>query len=154
MNKSRIPIEERFFNKVKKTKACWLWTGATASGYGTIGRGGKGQPMVGAHRISWELVNGPIPEGLCILHRCDVKLCVNPDHLFLGTHAENVMDKVNKKRHGYGEKNPNSFLTNVSVLKIREIASMGVPQTKIAKKFKTTTATISRVVSRKIWRHL
>ena len=77
--KSRPP-EERFWEKVEKTETCWLWTAAKyPGGYGVFGIHPK--VMKAAHRFSWELANGPIPEGLWVLHKCDVRHCVRPDHL-------------------------------------------------------------------------
>lgn len=82
---------------------CWLWTGALIFGYGAIYFEGKQHR---AHRISWRLYRGEIPEGLSVLHKCDTPCCVNPDHLFLGTHADNMRDKAVKKRSCLGDKNP------------------------------------------------
>lgn len=77
---------------------CWLWIGAVVgNGYGEIYHHHV-KHCVHAHRASWELHRGPIPEGLCVLHKCDTRLCVNPGHLFLGTHQDNVLDMYAKKR--------------------------------------------------------
>lgn len=95
----------RFEAKIspEPTSGCWLWTGSVAGfGYGRIQRGPRGGGVVLAHRVSWELYRGPIPVGLCALHRCDQPACVNPDHLFLGTHADNTADKIAKGRLRYG----------------------------------------------------
>jgi hypothetical protein len=90
-------LEAHFWARVNKTDDCWLWMGsrnALRYGYGVYGKGGKY-----AHRLSWEIHHGrPIPPGMNILHRCDNPPCVNPDHLFLGTQADNVVDMVRKGR--------------------------------------------------------
>jgi len=93
------PAEERFRTKVRKTRGCWLWTGATnLQGYGVFGRGNRAAGNVLAHRFAWELEHGPIPAGMCVLHRCDRPLCVKTAHLFLGTQQENLADMRAKHR--------------------------------------------------------
>jgi hypothetical protein len=94
-NSLRAPIEPRFWAKVNKTSGCWLWTAATIRGYGQIALNRK--PAY-AHRLSWELAHGPIPDGLSVLHTCDVPLCVRPDHLFLGSQQDNLTDARTKGR--------------------------------------------------------
>lgn len=92
----RIPVKIRFFEKVKKTNACWLWTGCIhRQGYGEINVNGK---SVLAHRVSWEIHNGAIPPNMKILHHCDIPPCVNPRHLFLGTQKDNMIDCFRKGR--------------------------------------------------------
>jgi len=106
----KVPIEDRFWAKVSKANgdACWLWTGGKyrhprtrEETYGCISVGSRSdesKKMVAAHKVAWELANGPIPSGMKVCHRCDVPACVRPDHLFLGTQRDNVQDMVNKKR--------------------------------------------------------
>jgi hypothetical protein len=98
VDRSRIPIEDRFWSKVEIGDDCWLWTAATThDGYGLLGRPG-GRGMVTVHRLAWVIAFGPIPTGMHVLHTCDTPPCVNPAHLWLGTNADNIADKVAKGR--------------------------------------------------------
>lgn len=93
--KSRL---DRFMEKVVKTDGCWLWTGTVrGDGYGHFGGGRKGV-KTGAHRAAYELMVGPIPAGAQINHQCDIKLCVRPEHLRVGTQADNVAETVQRGR--------------------------------------------------------
>ncbi len=93
--------EERFWAKVDRTGDCWIWTAASLGGYGQFG---TEQGIQGAHRFSYEIVNGPIPSGLNVCHTCDTPLCVKPNHLFVGTQQENVVDSYDKGRHKMSQK--------------------------------------------------
>ena len=89
---------------------CWLWTGCgSLCGYGRFGAGGHYGGLIPAHRQAWMLFRGPIPDGLEVAHKCDVRWCVNPDHLWLATHAENMADMLAKGRRKdgpvYGDRN-------------------------------------------------
>lgn len=103
MSRPQTPVTERFWNRVDKTLGhgpkgeCWVWVaGHDGYGYGAIRYKGK---SVVTHRVSWEMANGLIPDGMKVLHRCDNPPCVNPDHLFLGTHQDNMADMKEKKRY-------------------------------------------------------
>lgn len=100
--RSRRPLAARLFDRVQipaDVNQCWIWTGPLrAGGYGAIREGGRGSRTLGAHRVMYELTQGPIPIGLVVCHRCDVPQCVNPAHLFVGRVKDNVEDMHAKGR--------------------------------------------------------
>lgn len=140
---------------------CWLWVGAvTSNGYGNIRRSGK---SLQAHRVSYKISCDEIPEGFHVLHKCDVRCCVNPEHLFLGTHAENMADKVKKGRQAktQGVKNGCAKLTEIKVREIRELLSnlprysRGESSAKlVAKKYGIAYDTLNRIRNRTLWAHV
>ncbi len=95
--RKKKPPAERFWKFVKKTSSCWIWTGGVKGhGYGSFFKDGK---QLAAHRFSWEIANGPIPSGMCVCHKCDNPICCNPDHLFIGTQSDNLLDAASKNRN-------------------------------------------------------
>ena len=132
-----------FLGRIKKTKTCWLWQGTTNSyGYGIFLL--QGEKSVRAHRYSYELHKGEIQEGMVVMHSCDNPLCVNPDHLSIGTRLDNNRDAVKKCRNAYGEKNGHSRLTSIQ---INEILIDTRKQYLIAKDYGVTQSHISRIKS-------
>ena len=150
---SASKIVDRFMAKVVKTEGCWNWTARkTPQGYGRISVGNVNKL---AHRVAFELMVGPIGE-LHVLHRCDNPSCVNPAHLWLGTNAENVADKVAKGRvpSVVGAANPKSKLQDEDVLAIREAVARGIKQRDLAAQYGVTQTQICTIAHRKQWRHL
>jgi len=149
------PLAVRFWKYVAigPFNDCWLWTGHFSSnGYGRIGRERSGTMMY-AHRASWELHHGPVPDELCVCHTCDNRRCVNPYHLFLGTYADNLADMRAKGRGGIGAA-VGGKLTEAEVIEIRALRSQGIPQRELAKRFGVTQATIHRIEHRKVWKYI
>lgn len=155
-NRRPKPFAARFWNKVdmKTIDSCWDWVaGRDRDGYGRIKLGRFDHQ---AHRVAWVLSVGPIPDGLCVLHRCDRPSCVNPGHLFLGTNTDNVHDKVRKGRSAdqRGEANGYSKLTRTDVLAARAAWNAGESAASIARRYHVNRTTINRIVTGKRWAHL
>lgn len=154
-------VVSRFWTKVTKSAGCWLWTGSKdRKGYGQLSVGSKcdgSKRPHSAHRISWTLANGD-PGELCVLHRCDVPACVRPDHLFLGTVADNNRDMFAKGRACVpslrGTHNPSARLTQADVRAIRAASEAGATRTELADQFGVHRSTIQLVVSRHNWSHI
>ena len=148
---------ERFQEKIQKTDGCWLWTGGVfqVSGYGQFNPDtGPGHVPVAAHRFSWELFCGPIPDGLDVLHRCDVRRCVRPDHLFLGTHQANMDDKVAKDRQVKGEAVNTARLTAADIPVIRRRFAAGESSRALARQYGVSKTSILRLARRRSWKHV
>jgi len=153
------PLAERFWSKVQKCDGCWLWLASCdRKGYGQFMMRENGKPrLMRAHRVAWELTNGPIPDGMFLCHHCDVRRCVHPGHMFLGTNDDNVADMVAKGRgvtppRSYGEEHKNAKLTNGQVVQIRKSVSNGVRQCDVARQHKVSASVINSIVMGRTWR--
>lgn len=151
----RKTVLERFEEKFEKIdgNTCWEWKAhRTPKGYGSIKINRR---MRSAHRVSWELYEGPIPEGLCILHRCDNPPCVRPSHLFLGTQAENVADMISKNRKAIGVNSGSNKLNESQVHEIRRIFQEGgISKRKLGRQFGVSDMTVFFIVTGQLWRHI
>jgi hypothetical protein len=149
----RPTLLERFQSKYHPDPetGCWLWiAGRFAQGYALIAVHRQAKK---AHRIAWELFRGPIPPGMLVCHTCDIMHCVNPEHLFLGTHLDNTRDMIAKGRHRFGmagERNPRAKLT---LDQVREIRSSSENQYVLAERYGVTQSNISIIQSGVNWKH-
>jgi hypothetical protein len=157
------PPHLRFWARVEKNGPvhpvcgrCWIWVG------GSVDVGGYGHLMANrrflkVHRYSWELHNGAVPSGLCVLHRCDNPPCVNPAHLFLGNRTDNARDRTAKGREARGEANGASKLTPAIVREIRIRYLAGDCKNgmnALAREFSVTVVAVWQVIHGKSWRHV
>ncbi len=152
--------EKRFWDNVDKfATGCWEWTASKSHGYGQCRFYGR---QMGSHRASWILANGKIPNGLCVLHKCDNPPCVNPDHLFLGTQADNTADMVAKNRQAQGIKfsmaHRNNDIPKNPITSKRE--ELGLTQDALADRLGVHRTTVNRWERgeidppRMVWEHI
>lgn len=133
---------------------CLLWTGAVAShGYGVFAYAGR--YGLTAHRASWEVAHGPIPAGLFVLHKCDVRPCINPNHLFLGTHQDNMDDMQAKgRRSNVAPRGVHHRAAKLNEEQVREIRADNRTIRSIAAAYGVDRTLISRIKRRQLWKHL
>lgn len=144
------------FSYINQKTGCWEWQKyKNKLGYGYISYRGT---QLKAHRTSWIVFKGPIPDGMCVLHKCDNPKCINPDHLFLGTQFENIKDMLSKNRHGHGVnegmKGANAKLSDEDVFWIRKQEYSWKNCHEIAEKFGISPFSIYRIFKRQTWKHL
>lgn len=161
--KITLKISDKFWCRVDRSHgpdSCWVFCGHTSGGghgHVRIGTGKKGT-LIGAHRLAWILINGAIPQGLCVCHRCDNPPCCNPKHLFLATALENFDDMRQKGRARggslVGTTNKNSKLTDEQVAEIRTAYQNGTLQRELAKQYGVAQTSISYIVSQGGWKHI
>ena len=160
---------ERFWKKVNKSEECNCWEWNRPLGTGGYGCFSFFKISIKAHRVSWIIHHGPIPEKLLVLHKCDNRKCVNPNHLFLGTHQDNSDDCISKNRQAsgirsYSTRHPEKFrgensgmakLTNEKVIKIRELyAKKSMTVRAIGKMFGVSHSSIVNICKRRLWTHI
>lgn len=151
-HRRRLSSEERFLSFVEPepTSGCWLWAGNG----GRYGQFWLNRHNLGAHVASWLLFRGEKPPHLQVLHKCDVSLCVNPDHLFVGSQLDNRRDAMTKNRVARGERIHNAVLAEAKVRTIRDLYAAGETCQAIARHLMLNRVTVSAVVNRRNWRHL
>jgi HNH endonuclease len=149
----KLTRKERFLVQIKRIRVtgCWIWTGLIrADGYGATRFEGREQ---GAHRVAWKLFRGKIAPGLAVCHACDVRACVNPAHLFLGTPAENARDMRAKGRDRRGEEHGSAKLTRAQVRRIKTMLKEDrMYVSEIAREFGVSETTIRAIRDRRTWR--
>ena len=155
----RMSTEERLWyytNITNDETSCWLWTGPqNHHGYGRISH--KRTRALSAHRVAWELANGPIPPGLCVLHTCDTPTCVRNDgehsHLFLGTQLDNMQDRQRKGRTPQGERSGNAKLTNVQARALYDLR-WKISRAEAAQRFGISIGYVSHIWNHRARNHL
>jgi transcriptional regulator with XRE-family HTH domain len=147
-----VDPQPRFWDKVRKTDGCWFWTaGLDRDGYGSFELSGR----KGAHVVSWIFATGSDPRPMHVLHKCDNPSCVRPDHLFLGTNKDNMIDKTAKGRQARGVRNAGAKLTDEQVLEIRQrCAARAASARKIGECFGVSGTLVRKIASGRLWKHL
>ena len=152
---ARSGTAKDFWEKVRRTSTCWLWTGKQdKDGYGVLSRRAIKRTIVRAHRYSWKLERGEIPKGISVLHKCDTRNCVRPSHLFLGTQKDNVADMYRKGRGAKGEMRGSAKLSVEDVMLMRDLHASGYQNSYLSKMFSVAAPTVSMIVRRLVWRHV
>jgi len=153
--KSNVDLAERLrtYAPERAPDECWEWTRALNKGYGVIAIGKS--KMRGAHIVAWELATGQkLPSGMVVRHTCDNPPCTNPAHLVVGTHGDNVADRLEHGKPTKGEDHSQAKLTDGAIREIRRLRAAGIYQRVIAEQFGISQANVSLIVNNKGWSHL
>jgi hypothetical protein len=149
LNMRKRDLKERFHEKYTVTPDCWIWfAGFGNSGYGHFWNGKKPVP---AHRVSYEIFKGIIPDGMCVMHSCDNRACVNPSHLTLGSIQENCQDMVNKNRQAKGSRCSKAKLNESQICTIKTDARSN---RKLASEYGVSHTVIWKIKNNTSWRHV
>lgn len=133
----------------KKSNGCWEWTASrTRDGYGKVK---SKQKVYATHRLAYIFTHGSIPDGLCVLHKCDNPVCVNPEHLFLGTHSDNMQDCVRKGRQGKRSPGPIKLSFDTAE-EIRTLFTRGISKHELSRRFDTTCRNVRAVINYECWK--
>jgi len=153
-----VTILERIKRKIKVNEetGCWEWQGCrTSKGYGWMHADGGRNHSDGVHRLMWRQLNGKVPNGLQVLHRCDNRACCNPDHLCVGTPEDNSVDMVKKGRSAKGEQHSQRKLTETQVREIRALyKTKSVTLAEIGMQFGIGAPAVHAIVNRRLWKHV
>lgn len=145
----------RFWSKVVRTEGCWIFTGSlTHNGYGRLSANGH---TYRAHRVAYEVSVGAVPDGMCICHKCDNRICVRPDHLFLGTDIDNIQDRNQKGRQCKGSGHHSTKLSEEDVIYIRTVYKPHHPKcgaSALARMYGVTHHAVLCVISGRSWSHV
>ncbi|MFV2062331.1 MAG: HNH endonuclease [Chloroflexota bacterium] len=147
-------LSRRFWSKVDRSGECWVWTGSRRAGYGKFRPGSRkdgGRATVPATHVAWELTNGPIPDGMFLLHHRDNPPCVRPEHLFIGTALDNHRDMAAKGRAMAGERCVKAKLTAAAVADIRARYADGERQRSLAEEYGVSQTAVSLIVNGRRW---
>lgn len=145
---------QRFLAKINRVNECWNWMGCENNrGYGKVSAGVKGKSVL-AHRRSYEIFNGPIPEGKNILHKCNNEACVNPEHLYAGNQSDNYDDMRKAGTAPLGERNGHAKLTSSVIRQIRLLQRSGFIPTEIARALSVSYESVYEVTTGRNWNHV
>lgn len=145
-------MEQRLLTKINKTTTCWNWTGYIGThGYGKIG---VDYDTKFVHRLAFEIWKHPIPNNMIVRHICDNRVCINPDHLILGTQQDNMNDKVERNRQAKGEKHGRVKLTAQDVREIKILLGFDISTQKVADMYNVHKSTIMFIKNGRNWKHI